>query len=475
MKKKALHKDFFMEIKKSFNRFISIFFIVAMGVAFYSGIQSAAPDMRLSGDAYFDENNLMDLKVIGTLGLTDKDIQALLSVEGVSKAESGYMTDVLCGSGKDEKVLHMESLLPTLNKVAVSEGRLPETAGECLVDEEFLTANGYKVGDTIQFEESKGSDRVLRNKEFKIVGTGNSPSYISFSKGNTTLGTGEVSGYGYVVPEEFDQAAYTFAYVEAEGSKDLTSYTEEYDRLIEDVTKNVKGIESVQCSRRYAEVKDEADLKLADAKKELEDGKQEAEEKLADARKELKDGEKELEDGKQKLADARKEVEENKGTLNEKQKELDSAKKQLDSAKTQLKDGKDTLASKEAEFQAKYPEASKQIKDGETAIASGKTQISKAQSDYESGKKQLEAANKQYEAGKKQLDQGKKQYESGKAQLDQANKQYKDGITQLEAAKKQYETGTAQLAAAKTEYEKNAAVLQQAKADFQVENQQSRI
>lgn len=471
MKKKALHKDFFMEIKKSFNRFISIFFIVAMGVAFYSGIQSAAPDMRLSGDAYFDENNLMDLKIIGTLGLTDKDIQAILAVDGVSKAESGYMTDVLCGSGKDEKVLHMESMLPTLNKLSVSEGRLPETTGECIVDEEFLSANGYKVGDTIQLEENKDSDKVLKNKEFKIVGTGNSPAYISFSKGNTTLGTGEVSGYGYVMPEEFDQAAYTFAYVEAEGSRDLTSYTEEYDRLVDNVTKNVEGIESVQCTRRFAEVKDEADIKLADARKELEDGKQEADEKLADAKKELKDGEKELEDGKQKLADAKKEVQDNKATLTDKQKELDSAKKQLDSAKTQLKDGKDTLASKESEFQAKYPEASKQIKDGEAAIAAGKTQISKAQSDYETGKKKLEAASKQYEAGKKQLDQGKKQYESGKARLDQANKQYKDGVSQLDAAKKQYETGTGQLAAAKTEYEKNAAVLQQAKVNFQAEKE----
>lgn len=34
---KALHKDFWMEIRKSKARFISIFLIVALGVAFFSG------------------------------------------------------------------------------------------------------------------------------------------------------------------------------------------------------------------------------------------------------------------------------------------------------------------------------------------------------------------------------------------------------------------------------------------------------
>ena len=56
MRKKALRKDFYMEIRKSFGRFLSIFFIVAIGTAFFSGIRAAEPDMRLSGDAYFDKS-----------------------------------------------------------------------------------------------------------------------------------------------------------------------------------------------------------------------------------------------------------------------------------------------------------------------------------------------------------------------------------------------------------------------------------
>ena len=72
--KKALHKDFWMEIRKTRARFISIFCIVSLVVAFFSGIQASSPDMRMSGDAYYTENRMMDLKVMGTLGLTEEDI-----------------------------------------------------------------------------------------------------------------------------------------------------------------------------------------------------------------------------------------------------------------------------------------------------------------------------------------------------------------------------------------------------------------
>ena len=76
MKKRALRKNFYMEIRKSLGRFLSIFFIVAMGVAFFSGIRSAEPDMRYSADAYFDRNDFMDIQVMGTLGITEEDVTA---------------------------------------------------------------------------------------------------------------------------------------------------------------------------------------------------------------------------------------------------------------------------------------------------------------------------------------------------------------------------------------------------------------
>ncbi len=50
---KSLRKDFFMEIKKSLSRFISIMLIVTLGVAFFAGIRSSNPAMKASADAQY--------------------------------------------------------------------------------------------------------------------------------------------------------------------------------------------------------------------------------------------------------------------------------------------------------------------------------------------------------------------------------------------------------------------------------------
>ena len=93
-----------MEIRKSLGRFLSIFFYRwQLGVAFFSGIRASEPDLRYSGDAYFDRNHLMDLKVMGTLGLTENDVQAIRSLEGVAQAEPGYSADVMVERDGNQK------------------------------------------------------------------------------------------------------------------------------------------------------------------------------------------------------------------------------------------------------------------------------------------------------------------------------------------------------------------------------------
>ena len=83
--KKAQRKDFFIEIKKSLNRYLSILFIVALGVAFFSGIRASEPDMRLSVDAVADESDFMDIRVISTMGLTEEDVECIRSVDGIRR------------------------------------------------------------------------------------------------------------------------------------------------------------------------------------------------------------------------------------------------------------------------------------------------------------------------------------------------------------------------------------------------------
>ena len=144
MKKKALKKEFRVEVRKSLNRFLSIFFIVAMGVAFFSGIQASAPDMRATGDYYFDSTKLMDIKVLGTLGLSEDDLEAVRAVEGVADAKGVYMEDVYCGE-EVQQVLHVESIPEDMNLLTPRDGAVPAKAGECFLDASYAEAHGYHV------------------------------------------------------------------------------------------------------------------------------------------------------------------------------------------------------------------------------------------------------------------------------------------------------------------------------------------
>ena len=402
---KALHKEFWMEIYKSKARFLSIFFIVALGVAFFSGIQAASPDMRYSGDAYYNETNLMDLKVISTMGLTGEDVEALEALSGVEDAEGAYFTDVICGEEENQTVLHMESLTERFNQLTVSEGRLPQNSQEIFLDEEYAEKQEYKIGDTITLHEAEDSN-LLKEEEYQIVGTGKSPLYISFNRGNTTLGSGEVDGFAYILPEDFEQEVYTEIYLHAHGSENVTSYTDAYDTLVERVKEAVEGIEDVRCQARLAQIKADAQEELDDGKKELDKGKAKAGKKLADAKKELDDGKEELEDG---------------------QKEYDDGAKALADAKKELEDGKTQLA------------------DGEQQLSDGWAQIDSAQEKVDTAKEQLAAAQQEITDGWAEVNENQKQLDESSEKLEESRKQYEEGAAQLEEAKKQLQTQQEQL------------------------------
>ena len=498
MKKRALRKDFYMEIRKSLNRFLSILLIVALGVAFYSGIQSAAPDMRYSGDEYFDEHKLMDLKVIGTLGLTDSDIEALSQIEGIAKAEPGYLADVLCGE-ETQKVLRLESVTPTLNKLTPTEGRLPEKSGECFVDVEFLDSSEYEIGDTITFYLTDEDDELpLKRDTFTIVGAGSSPLYIAFSRGNTTLGNGELSGAGYILPEDFDYEVYTQAYLEVSGARDLTAYTDAYDTLIAKVMDRVEEIEGARCEIRYQEVMDEAEEALADAKKELEDGRKEGESELAEAESEIADGEKELADGKKELEDAKKELadgekeiadgekelSDSRATLAEKEQELADAKAQLADGWSQLESGKQELASQEASFNKQYKSAMKEITSGEQQLADAKTQLASGREEYEAGLAQYEAGKQEYESGEQQYAQGLSELEAQEAawpaqkqELEAQRAELAENQTALEAALPQMDAKLTELQTQQSEAQaqRDSLGTQQAEAQAQRDSLQAQL
>lgn len=459
---KALHKDFWMEIRKSKARFISIFLIVALGVAFFSGIQASSPDMRYSGDAYYEAAKLMDLKIQGTLGLTQRDVKAVSDIDGVELAEGSYSTDVMSGEDDARKVLHLESISSNFNLLTADEGRIPEKSGEIFLDKPFAKNQGYKVGDTISVSED-GDSELLKKTTYTVVGIGSSPLYISFNRGNTTLGSGEISGFGYILPEDFDQEAFTQIYIMVHESGDVISYTDAYDNLIEKIRKRVEGIEKEQCSLRYDEVVAEANEKLDDARKELEDGKKESEEKLSDAKKKLDDGQKEYddgkkeyEDGKQQLSDAKKELTDGKQQLADGRQQIADGWSQLNSAKQQVEDGLSQLNSARSQL----ADSEAQINEKQSELTAGYEQLNAAKQQLSDGEAQIREAEETLESKQAELDSGREQLEAGKNTI-------KETKATLTSQKEQCEAGLAQVSEGETQISSSEEALsgQQAQLD----------
>ena len=443
---KALHKDFWMEIRKSKARFISIFLIVALGVAFFSGIQASSPDMRYSGDAYYEAAKLMDLKIQGTLGLTQRDVKAVSDIDGVELAEGGYSTDVMSGEDDARKVLHLESISSNFNLLTADEGRIPEKSGEIFLDKPFAKNRGYKIGDTISVSED-GDSELLKKTTYTVVGIGSSPLYISFNRGNTTLGSGEVSGFGYILPEDFEQEAFTQIYIMVHESGDVISYTDAYDNLIRKIQKRVEGIEKEQCSLRYEEIVAEANEKLNDARKELEDGKKESEEKLGDAKKKLddgqkkyEDGKKEYEDGKQQLSDAKKELTDGKQQLADGRKQIEDGWSQLNSAKQQVEDGLSQLnaaRSQLADSEAQINEKQSELTAGYEQLTAAKQQVSDGEAQLREAEKTLESKQAELDSGREQLETGKNTIKETKAALTGQKEQCEAGLVQVSEGESQ--------------------------------------
>lgn len=438
MKKTALRKEFWMSIRKSPGRFLSIFLIVALGVSFFSGIRASEPDMRVSGDRYYDETNLMDLKVQGSLGLTDDDVKALSEVEGIRSAEGGYSVDALCKVGENEEVIHIASSYDTVNQTTVSEGRMPKGDSECVLDEDFMEANGYEIGDTIEL--SSGTEDPLtdslKKEDLTIVGAGSSPEYISIERGSSLIGNGEVSAFAVVTPEAFALDVYTEIYLLVDGAEAETCYTDGYDDLIAEVKKRVEDIADVECVRRTEEIKAEALQEIADSQSELDDAKKEADEELAKAEQELQDaeqqitdGQKQIDDGKAALASGKEEINRQEKTLQNAESQYQSGAAALKSGKSELADQKNALASGKSQAQAEFAKQEEEISKNQSQLDSAKQQIDAAENELET---ELASQEAQLTLAREELDQKKAELAAGLEALNQKEEEISSGLAQAE-------------------------------------------
>lgn len=434
MKKTALRKEFWMSIRKSPGRFLSIFLIVALGVSFFSGIRASEPDMRVSGDRYYDETNLMDLKVQGSLGLTDDDVKALSEVEGIRSAEGGYSVDALCKVGENEEVIHIASSYDTVNQTTVSEGRMPKGDSECVLDEDFMEANGYEIGNTIEL--SSGTEDPLtdslKKEDLTIVGAGSSPEYISIERGSSLIGNGEVSAFAVVAPEAFALDVYTEIYLLVDGAEAETCYTDGYDDLIAKVKKRVEDIADVECVRRTEEIKAEALQEIADSQSELDDAKKEADEELAKAEQELQDAEQQITDGQKQIDDGKVALESGKAEISSQEKTLQNAEAQYQSGAAELQSGKTALASQKEALASGKSQAQAEFAKQEEEIANSQSQLDSAKQQIDAAEQELAAQEAELTSAREELDQKKAELAAGLEALNQQEEEINSGLAQAE-------------------------------------------
>lgn len=371
--KKTFFKNLFRDIQKTLSRFLSIVVIIAVGVAFYAGVRATSPDMQKSGDTYFNKNNLMDFKLISTLGITNADIAEVKKEAGITKAVGSYSIDAVTEKNKKQLVLNVNSLPEEggINSIRMVSGRMPSSAGEAVVEERFLEENKFKLNDVIILKSGNESNLGdnLKNTEFKIVGTAKSPLYVSAQRQLSSVGNGNVRGFVYIKPEVFKSEVYTEAYVRTESAESKNSLlnNEAYKSYINSIESRLKDLGTKRNEIRYADVIKTGSDKLSEAQAKLDSSRKEAEEKFADGY------------------------------------------KQINAAKDKLAAGWKELNKNQVLFDQKMAEGNKQLEDGKKQLQLGESQISTKKVDIENGKLQLAAGRKQLDDGEAQLIAGKQQ------------------------------------------------------------------
>ena len=343
MGKSSMRKTTLREIRQSFGRYMAILAIVALGVGFFSGLQAATPDMLESADAYLQEQELFDFRLVSTLGFDKDAAEYFEGEEGVRAAEGAYTSDVLVTvEDGEESVLTAHTLLEVQNQPVLTEGRMPENGQECVVD--ATAFSDADIGKTLKISVNNEEDTSdsFAHKEYTIVGLVNSPYYINYERGTTSLGTGKVAGFFYLLPEGFDTDYYTEIFVRL--SDNALIYSDEYEQLADKAEAVLEPLTEEAANARYDRLLDEAQSEIADAEAELSEETAKAEEELADAKKELDDARTELEEGQRQIEDGEAQIAEARQEISERESQLADLRTQLEEARAQLEQGRASLS-----------------------------------------------------------------------------------------------------------------------------------
>ncbi len=524
-KRSALRKNILREILRTKSRFIAIFAIIGISVGFFAGLKSATPSMKKTAMDYFENNCLMDIRLLSTVGFGEDDIQDLSRIDFVDSVMPGYSSDLIVTQNNIDFVVKVMSVpqksktcREPVNGLVLKDGRLPANENECVIESYFLKMSGYKIGDTISFNKTvngKDTSSLIKGLDYTIVGIVDSPLYLTYLRGNSTIGDGTITFYMFLMPDAFATERYTCVYLRTKASSTVENeLSDEYKDLISEEKEYLKEF-SEGCIKRFnettladahkklndaekefSEKKDEAVKKISSGIKALKEGENEFYAKTGEAEKAIEDGEKELEEGRKKLEEGQQQyqegIEEGKKKLTEGQTKYDEGLAQYNAAKLeydiQIEQAEKQLASAKNDFDMQYqifytstkPSAETKLTLLKSVIDICNTTIDEILSRIENlksrkfseliadeiagyeqklaeARQKLDEYQKQYDEGTAMLSDGEKQLSDAKKKLDDAQNQLlekkAEGARKLGEAKAQLDIAAGQLENGKLEYE----------------------
>lgn len=344
MKRKVYWKDLFGSFTHSKGRFLSILTLMLLGSLALVGLKVTTPNMHRTANQFIQQQKMLDLAVMGDLGLDQVDQEELLGVKG-ARVEFGSLLDLTVkGTGE---AIRLFSAPKSLSSFRVTKGRLPQKEGELALAS--FWEGRYQIGDTLTLEEKAGTRSSLKRKQFTIVGfVQSSEMWSQKNLGTAMSGSGNLDAYALVSKEVFTTKLPAMARIQFDDLRSLDSFSQVYQKRLEAHQEELEKLLKDNGKARYQRLKQEADGQIQKGQKELSRAKE---------------------------------------TLQSAKSQIDQAQKQLDLQEAQFKKiasflpAKERVASQEKIHQAKE-QLDQQKKDwatGESELAKREEELKKAQ------------------------------------------------------------------------------------------------
>ena len=396
VKKKILNKAILSSLKESKGRFLSILCLMMLGSFALVGLKVSGPDIQETVHQYLEKYHTADIFVLADYGLSPKDQEELR--EENAEVEFGYFVDTVIADSP--KAIRVFSKTAQQSEVELVSGAYPSHLDEVVLDEQL--SNRYQIGDSISLNEVK-SPSLLKQHKFKITGFAHSSEILSKnSKGVSTAGSGDLSGFAIVPQESFDSSVYTIARLRYPNLRSLKTFSREYLDEVISIQQSVEEKLSDNGMVRLNDLKQEADGKI-----------QEGEEQISKAQNQLEEGKTKLEDGKNQVENQEGKLVQSQNELAQNQVSLNRGNQEIQQAKQSLQNQYELLESNRVQL-----ETSKQTLDQQNStLQEGRKRLAEAEKQFESQKEKglpqtaLSAMQEKILQQKQELDAGTTAYE----------------------------------------------------------------